>query len=381
MTTIVDRLDAVDGPQVPGRGGADPLTMAEMMAYFAVPAVSVAVIRDFEIEGAKVWGIADVESGAAATTDTLFQAASISKPVAAMASLRAVEKGLFGLDQDINTILKSWKLPGSPYGGGQPVTPRGLMSHTSGTGDGFGFPGYEPGAKLPTILQILNGQVPSNTGPVRLARPPLAAFQYSGGATTIQQLALTDSVGRPYPDIVREWVLDPIGMASSTLEQPLEPRRAARAHDTSGKRMGPPWHVYPEHAAAALWTTPTDLARLLIEVQRTLAGRPGRVLSQRTMQEMVTPVGVGPYAVGFSVSQKGEGWYFGHGGGNWGFKCHAIAHRAKGYGAVVMTNGDNGLLLLQEILDRIARVYGWDSLDKPTLRNLTTPPRPGVAGA
>lgn len=380
MTTIVGRLDAVDGPQNPGRGGADPLTMAEMMVYFAVPAVSVAVIRDFEIEGAKAWGLADVETRTAATTDTLFQAASISKPVAAMASLKAVENGLFGLDQDINTILKSWKLPGSPYGGSQPVTPRGLMSHTSGTGDGFGFPGYDPGAPLPTILQILDGQVPSNTGPVRLARPPLAAFQYSGGATTIQQLALTDSVGRPYPDIIREWVLEPIGMASSTFEKPLDPQRAARAHDMSGKRMGPPWHVYPEHAAAALWTTPTDLARLLIEVQRTLAGRPGRVLSQRTMQEMVTPVGVGPYAVGFSVSQKGEGWYFGHGGGNWGFKCHAIAHRAKGYGAVVMTNGDNGLLLLQEILDRIARAYGWDSLDKPTLRNLTTPPRPGVAG-
>lgn len=384
MTTIVGRLDAVDGPQTPGRGGADPLSMAEMMAHFTVPAVSVAVIRDFEIEGVKAWGLADVETRAPATTDTLFQAASISKPVAAMASLKAVEQGLFSLDQDINTILKSWKLPGSPYGGGDPVTPRTLMSHTSGTGDGFGFPGYDPGTKLPTVLEILDGKLPSNTGPVRLVRPPLAAFQYSGGATTIQQLALTDSVGRPFPDIVREWVLDPIGMASSTFEQPLPAAfvpRAARAHDLSGKRMGQPWHVYPEHQAASLWTTPTDLARLLIEVQRTLAGKPGRVLSQRSMQEMLTPVGVGPYAVGFAVQQKGEGWYFSHGGGNWGFKCRAIAHRAKGYGAVVMTNGDNGVPLLEEILDRIARVYGWDSLDKAPLRNLTTPPRPGVAGA
>ncbi len=383
MTAIVGRLDAVDGPQVPGRGGADPLTMAEMMAYFAVPAVSVAVIHDFEIEGAKAWGLADVDTRTAATTDTLFQAASISKPVAAMASLKAVEEGLLGLDQDINTILKSWKLPGSPYGGGAPVTPRTLMSHTSGTGDGFGFPGYEPGTKLPTILEILDGKPPSNTGAVRLVRPPLSAFQYSGGATTIQQLALTDSVGRPFLDVVRDWVLDPIGMSSSTFEQPLPAAfapRAARAHDMAGRRMGAPWHVYPEHQAASLWTTPTDLARFVIEVQRTLAGKPGRVLAQRTMQEMVTPVGVGPYAVGFAVSQRGEGWYFSHGGGNWGFKCHALAHRAKGYGAVVMTNGDNGGLLVQEILDRIARVYGWDSLDKSPLRNLTTPPRPDAPG-
>jgi CubicO group peptidase (beta-lactamase class C family) len=339
-------------PAQPSGRVSDPAAVEALMKQFSVPGVSIAIIKDFKIAATYAYGVADAESGAKVTPDTMFQAASISKPVAAMVSLKAVQNGLFTLDQDVNTILKSWKMPDSAFTSERPVTPRSLMSHTSGTGDGFGFPGYAPGAPLPTVPQILDGLAPSNVRKVRLERPPLKGFKYSGGAVLIEQLALSDAAGKPFDEIARDWVLNPIGMTNSTYEQPLPAARekqAARGHNRTATRMGDPWHVYPERAAAGLWTTPTDLARFAIEVQLAVLGKSTRVLSQASALEMITPVGVGPYAVGFTIQKEGEGWYFSHGGSNWGFQCGLIAHRLHGYGAAIMTNGDSGGSLIREL--------------------------------
>lgn len=350
---------------------SDAALMRRLLEESHVPGVSIAVIKDFKVALAVAYGVADADTRAPVTTRTTFQAASISKPVAAMVSLKAVQEGRFSLDQDINTILKSWKLPpGQPSSSG-PVTPRMLMSHTSGMGDGYGFPGYAPGAPLPTVQQILDGVPPSNLRPIRLERAPASGFEYSGGGVLLQQLALTDAVGRPFERIAREWVLDPLAMADSTFEQPLPAARqaqAARAHDRNGARMKEPWRVYPEQAAAGLWTTPTDLARFAIEVQLAVQDRSSRVLTPALAREMITPVGVGPYAVGFGIARQGEGWYFLHGGSNWGFQADLTAHRSKGYGAVIMTNGDSGTALIPTLLRLIQEEYKWDALDAPIPR-------------
>ncbi len=355
----------IEAAQTPNRQGFDGFPLAQLMQHFHVPGLSVAVIRDFKIHWVKAYGIADVETGRPVETDTLFQAASISKPVTAMAAMRLVDEHRLSLDADINTILKSWHVPGSS------VTPRSLMSHTSGADDGFGFPGYDPSAARPTVVQILDGKPPSNVGPVLFTRPAYQAYKYSGGGVTVMQQALMDLTGKPFAEFMRSTVLDPLGMTDSSYEQPLPAARAshaARAHDGDGKPMGPPWHVYPEQAAAGLWTTPGDLARFMIEVQRAVRGPKGDVLTQAGASAMVSPVGVGPFAIGLSIEKRGEGWYFSHGGSNWGFRGDILAHVRKGYGLAILTNGDNGSALINEIEARVAAAYNWDSLDKPLPR-------------
>ncbi len=369
--STADYIAAIERPRDADGDSLARLTLPQLMLRLGVPGVSIAVIRDFEVHWAKAYGVADVETGAPVDVGTVFQAASISKPVAAMAVLKAVQDGVFSLDDDINDILTSWTLNGGEFTRDRPVTPRLLTSHTSGLGDGFGFPGYGPDAPLPTIVQIMNGEEPSNVGEVFMERPPLTAMKYSGGGVTMMQLAMVDALERPFPEILDEYVLGPIGMESSSFEQPISPARddnAARAHGSSGDAMGPKWHVYPEMAAAGLWTTPTDLALFLIEVQKSAVGEANHVLSRTTVREMLTPVGVGGYAVGFAVGRIGEGWYFSHGGSNWGFRARIIAHTAKGYGLVVMTNGTRGGAVVNEISERVQRAYGWDTLDEPVRR-------------
>jgi CubicO group peptidase (beta-lactamase class C family) len=364
-------IAAIEGPQSGREGELPPLPLDALMQKVGVPGVSIAVIRDFEIHWSKGYGLADVTAGTKVTPDTLFQAASISKPVAAMAVLKAVQDGRFTLDQDVNTILTSWKVPASEATAKQPVTLRGLLSHTSGTDDGFGFPGYKPGAPVPSLVQILDGAPPSNVGKVIVARPPLTAFKYSGGGITLVQLLMTDALKRPFDAMMRDTVLNPLGMTHSAYEQPLSAERdrhAARAHDRTGAARDAKWHVYPELAAAGLWTTSPDLARFGIEIQKSIQGRSNKVLNRAMANEMASPVGVGPFAIGMSMSKRGEGWYLDHGGSNWGFQCLLLVHKSKGYGFAAMANADSGGRLIAELQQRVAAAYKWDMLDQPLRR-------------
>jgi CubicO group peptidase (beta-lactamase class C family) len=365
---MIARVEAV---RVPGGEGLQGLTLAEAMERAGVPGVSVAVVKDFQIHWAKGWGVAAVKTGKPVDARTRFQAASISKPVTAMAALRLAQQGRLSLDQDVNQLLKSWKVPESQHTRAQPVTPRSLFSHTSGADDGFGFPGYDPSLPRPTVVQILEGEQPSNVGPVLFARPPYQAYKYSGGGSAIMQLALTDLTGVPFAELMQRTVLGPLGMTDSSYEQPmpaaLEPF-AAHAHDGEGAAMSAPWHVYPEQSAAGLWTTPTDLARFLIEIQKAVRGPAGEVLSQAMAREMTTPVGVGPYAVGMSIAKRGEGWYMSHTGSNRGFRALMVGHVRNGYGLVVMTNANGGGQVMNEIEARVTLAYGWDALDRPLPR-------------
>lgn len=174
------------------------------------------------------------------------------------------------------------------------------------------------------------------------------------------QLAMTDLCNCPFASLMQSSVLAPLQMTDSAFEPPALPDRAALAHDKQGRRMGAPWRMHPELAAAGLWTTPSDIAKFIIEIQSALRGPQGTVLEQRSAQAMTTPVGIGPYAVGLSIERHGDGWYFSHSGSNWGYRAWMTGHLRKGYGMVIMTNGENGMALMNQVADRITKAYGWD---------------------
>jgi CubicO group peptidase (beta-lactamase class C family) len=288
----------------------------------------------------------------------LFQAASISKPVFALAVLHLVDEGRLNLDTNVNEYLKSWKLPDNEFTSEQKVTLRRLLTHSAGL-TVHGFPGYESNAKLPTTVQILDGTPPANTAPIRVDILPGSLARYSGGGYTLAQQVLGDVTGIPLPKLLHDSVLAPLRMTLSTYEQPLPAKRLSEValpyHGDGNAVEGGP-HVYPEMAAAGLWTTPSDLARYALGVRAALAGD-SKVVSAATARAMLTPVinsqGLGPQ-LGGSTSRK----FFTHGGANEGYRCLLVAYE-DGEGAVIMTNGDAGDQLQGEVMRTIAHVYQW----------------------
>ncbi len=372
----------IEAPRKPGSSEDAGKSLAELMEAHGISALSVAVVEDYRLHWARAWGVADETTGAFADTETLFQAASISKPVSAMAVLRAVQDGLFELDDDINSILRSWQLQDdAELLAETPVTPRMLLSMTAGT-TVSGFPGYKPDADLPTVPQVLGRageETPANTKPVVVGWQPGSRYEYSGGGSTILQLALSDVRAKPFEGILQETVLDPLGMTRSCFCQPLPAAlhgNAARAGGSvagraaEGRKPRAPWHVYPELYAAGLWTTPTDLAKFLIEVQLSLEGRSNRILTPESTRKMVTPGGVGHYALGFTTGAEtphrpappGEAdRYFGHTGGNWGFRGNFVGSLEGGNGYVILASGSvANPVIFVELPMRIRAAYGWE---------------------
>jgi CubicO group peptidase (beta-lactamase class C family) len=334
--------------------------LPERMKYYHANGVSIAVIKDYKIDWVRGYGWADSAAQRPVTPATLFQAASISKSLNAVGVLKLVQEGKLGLYSDINRYLKSWKFPYDSLSDGKEITIAHLLSHTAGL-TVHGFPGYEKGSALPTIVQILNGEKPANTAAVRSMAAPSAAYSYSGGGTTVSQLVLEDVTGLPYDEYMQKNVLNPLGMTSSFYTQPPPADKQnllATGFNRNGKAIAGQYHIYPEQAAAGLWTNPSDLARYIIETQLSLEGKSRKVLSPEMTVLRLTPYKNASAALGVFIENKDGARYFKHQGVNAGFVSIYIASFEDGYGAVVMTNGSN-TALLEEIINSIAKVYHW----------------------
>jgi len=345
--------------------------LEELRVNRHIPGVSVAVVHEGRIEWAAGFGVLRKGESAKVDEETLFQAASISKPVAAVAALRLVDRGEIDLDRDVNEYLFSWELPKPSIATDKEVTLRRILSHTAGL-TVHGFPGYFSDETAPELLDLLDGKAPSNTAAIRVDLAPETRFRYSGGGYCILQQLLLDGAEGEFPALMDELVLAPLGMTRSTYSQPL--KQEWRANAANGHAFPPlqplrgdGFVTHPEMAAAGLWTTPSDLARFFIAIQEACAGRSEKFLKPETARAFVTaqPATIseqnGGTGVGIGIFLEGTPAHprFTHGGSNRGFRCVFQAYRDDGLGAAVMTNGDHGGAFLDPALDLIAREYAW----------------------
>ena len=371
---VPDRINQVEKnliPFVPVKGFKG-WNIFDRMKYYKVPGVSIAVIKDFKIDWAKGYGLADTTKNIPVTTETIFSAGSISKFLMAVAALKMVEDGKIELEKPINNYLTSWKIAENDFTKKMPVTLRMLLSHSAGTSQSSYF-GFTPTQPLPAIVEILSGTKISGTRPVVVNSEPGKEFRYSGGGSIIAQLALMDVSKKSFSDLTQQMLFDKLGMKNSTFEQPLPmkfKRHTSWAYSSAAWFKGMPY-VYPQQAAAGLYTTPTDLAKFFIDVQKSYLGK-GKILSQTMTQKMLTAqqnvsdgsykeqIGIGPFLIQRTDNIDPNGVYFEFTGVNAGFLAYGIGSIAEGNGVVIMLNsGDDVNGLGKEIRRAVAKVYNW----------------------
>lgn len=332
-----------------------------------IAGLSLAIVQHGKIIKAQGYGFTEKGGEVPVTADTLFQAGSISKPVAAFAALHLVQEGRLSLDANVNAELHTWKVPENEFTKNQPVTLRGILSHSAGL-TVHGFPGYPVNGPIPSLVEVLDGVKPAATAAIRVDIIPGSKWRYSGGGYTVMQQMILDVTGQPFPKFMRETVLEPLGMTNSTYEQPLPGTMSAltaKGYFADGHGVRGRWHIYPEMAAAGLWTTPSDLARFTIGVQQSLAGEANPVLSQEMTRQMLTvqnPSLSDSDCLGLFRAGSGTTFRFWHDGRNAGFDAFMLAFPNQRRGVVVMINANDDTGAIKEIVDAVAKEY-WKSPD------------------
>ena len=333
----------------------------DRMKELGVTGLSIAVINNGVIEWAKGYGVVDSTENRKITTETMFLAGSISKPVAATRALQLYENGTLDLDANVNDYLVNWKLPDNEFTPKEKVTTRRILDHSAGL-TVWGFPGYKRGESIPGTPEILDGK--GNTDSVRVYKTPGESWRYSGGGYTILQQMITDMEKKQFPEIMQEHVLDPLGMTASTYENPLPEKYhslAATGHYSDGSAVEGKWHVYPEMAAAGLWTTPSQLVMWAKEIMQTYQSQEDGLLKAKTVNEMLT-LSTDNYGLGIVV----EDHTFLHFGADEGFRAQLVGWKDHPVAYVIMVNSDNSSVIFREVLLSIVKEYDLPGVEPRT---------------
>jgi CubicO group peptidase (beta-lactamase class C family) len=341
-------------------------SIKDKMTEYNIPALSLAVINHGEIEWADIYQNADFP-GQTLDCMSIFQAASLSKPVTFMAALRMEAAGEIDMDENIQTYLSDFTLPQGKQTPENPVTFRNIFSHTSGISSG-GYQGYAKDLPVPSDLQILRGDEGANTPAIEVVTPPNESLAYSGGGYTLAELALQDIYSDDFSSIMKKWILEPAGMSHSEFTQPLPDSNAnevAWGYTQSGEAIEGGWRNHPEQAAAGLWSNAIDMAKFLNEIYKGYQGE-SAIFTPSEIETILSHERDG-LVYGFIVNRSDDDISITHYGGNAGYRTGMTISLISGKGLVYLTNSDYGGALGNELLLSASQVYEWQHFKQITV--------------
>ncbi|MFC3094489.1 beta-lactamase family protein [Alteromonas sediminis] len=331
--------------------------------------LSFVVVDDYQVVFQKQLGEKAFGSEEYIDENTAFSTASITKGIVGTLAVMLAAKGKLDLDAPVSNYLKRWSLPTSPYTATTPITLRHLLSHTAGTTQ-HGFADFYQGDDIPTLIESLNGQLPRYDKPISVTFTPGSNWSYSGGGYVIAQVAIEDLMGQSLAELAASMLFEPLGMKHTTFYQHGDEgflTNVAKVHDHTQSVIKTGIPICPQIAPSGMWSTPSDMAKFVIEMQRALAGEKTKVISQAVAEKVTmleTLEGVGGWSLGW---MRYEGYgnveWFSHGGSNTGTGGHVMGTMKGGKGIMIFGNGPNPsrIPVINKVRDSVIAQMGWSA--------------------
>jgi CubicO group peptidase (beta-lactamase class C family) len=348
----------------------DSLHIDQQLEKYKLPGFSLVVFENYKIVYSNQFGVKSTNSGEKIDENTAFSTASISKPITALLCHILEEKGLINLDDPIDKHLKRWHLPKSKFTENKSPTWKQFLNHTAGTTQD-GFEDHYEGEPIPTLEQSLLGQIPRYDKEIEFIFTPGTNWKYSGGGYVIVQMALEDTFNKSIAELANEYIFSPLGLKNTTMIQPNEkgfPTNVAFVHDKDGKVIKTGLPITPQVAPSGMWSTPTDLAKLSIEIQNALRNKNNKVISHAVAQKVteVTALknAVGGWSYGWQKSFGYNGYdWFSCNGSNTGVGGNILATMKDGNGVVYLANGEkpNRFPVMGQSQKKILTLMNWNS--------------------
>ncbi|UXH45163.1 beta-lactamase family protein [Rossellomorea vietnamensis] len=322
---------------------------------YQIVGVSMATIEGACISKTDCFGFLEAGTNRRVEHDSIFHACSISKFFTSILVMTLSEQGILDIDRDINECLSSWKVPLNSLG---IITLRHLLSHHSGIVDPEGsFSEILSMSDTPSMVEILEGKTPYCEIPIEVKYKPGSEFSYSDAGFCVIQLVIEDIMGKSFEEVMEKYLFLPLQLNNSSFQLPASKDQFSYGHTKDGGLVAGKYPIYPYPAASGLWTTPTDVALLVIEWMNAIKGK-SNLFSTINAKELLTPqfekewMGLGAFRdtheIGIEVSSLGWGV---------GFQGMMVAYPNEGAGLVIMTNTDTGVHQLKGLVGEVYRAY------------------------